>query len=469
MESIETIELGSFNDGPEKIINADTGISSRPSVNFGPGAELLMNDKKINSNENMESDINLGDLENLEKELNDTTFTLDKNENSSRYHENKSSLFNNDEEDSKIKINISKTINEAEPEDSTGMGFLNFGTQETKPSTPVDKTWDGFATFNDIPIGENKTDPKPQMSKEELLKEKFSVLKKLEDLEKKGVELTKKYNMESSLAEMQGEYETIISEKEKSNSVKFQGRMLMAAITGLEFLNNKFDPFDLKLDGWAEQVNESIDDYDDIFAELHDKYKSKAKLAPELKLMFQLGGGAIMLHMTNTMFKTSMPGMDDIMRDNPDLMEQFTKAAVDKMGDENPGLSGFMNNIMQPDIPTPQGPPPPAAVRTQGSYSEPVVDRQADVRISNRPDLSYGRGNTDGISISESFLDTNVVEQTKPIELRDEMSGPTDINELLSGIKNKNDEEPVSLNIGDKQPKSKRKNRSDKNTISLNI
>ena len=65
MESIETIELGSFNDGPEKIINADTGISSRPSVNFGPGAELLMNDKKINSNENMESDINLGDLENL--------------------------------------------------------------------------------------------------------------------------------------------------------------------------------------------------------------------------------------------------------------------------------------------------------------------------------------------------------------------------------------------------------------------
>ena len=275
--------------------------------------------------------------------------------------------------------------------------------------------------------------------------------------------------MESSLNEMQGEYEMLIDEKEKSNSVKFQGRMLMAAITGLEFLNNKFDPFDLKLDGWAEQVNEGIDDYDDIFSELHDKYKSKAKLAPELKLMFQLGGGAIMLHMTNTMFKTSMPGMDDIMRDNPDLMEQFTKAAVDKMGDDNPGLSGFMNNIMQPDIPTPRGPPPPEAVRTQDVYSAPVVDRQADVRISNRPDLSYGRGNTDGISISETFLDTDVQEQSKPIELRDEMNGPTDINELLSGIKNKKEEEVVSLNIGDKQPKSKRKNRSDKNTISLDI
>ena len=31
----------------------------------------------------------------------------------------------------------------------------------------------------------------------------------------------------------------IISNKEKPNSVKFQSRMLMAAITGIEFLNNK--------------------------------------------------------------------------------------------------------------------------------------------------------------------------------------------------------------------------------------
>ena len=26
----------------------------------------------------------------------------------------------------------------------------------------------------------------------------------------------------------------------------------------LEFLNNRFDPFDLKLDGWSEQINENI-------------------------------------------------------------------------------------------------------------------------------------------------------------------------------------------------------------------
>ena len=37
----------------------------------------------------------------------------------------------------------------------------------------------------------------------------------------------------------------------------------MAAITGLEFLNNKFDPFDVKLDGWSESINENIIDYED--------------------------------------------------------------------------------------------------------------------------------------------------------------------------------------------------------------
>ena len=74
--------------------------------------------------------------------------------------------------------------------------------------------------------------------------------------------------------------------------------MLMAFVSGLEFLNNKFDPFDLKLDGWAEAVNENMDEYDEVFGELHQKYSSKAKIAPELKLLFMLGGSGLMLHMT---------------------------------------------------------------------------------------------------------------------------------------------------------------------------
>ena len=56
-----------------------------------------------------------------------------------------------------------------------------------------------------------------------------------------------------------------------------------------------------------------------------------------------LGGSAAMLHMTNTMFKSAMPGMDDIMRQNPDLMKQFSSAAMNATAEKSPGFSNFMN------------------------------------------------------------------------------------------------------------------------------
>ena len=191
---------------------------------------------------------------------------------------------------------------------------------KTNPKTQTD---DGFKTFNDIPVAPSAPPPQVKLSPEETLREKLKILRKLEALEKKGIQLTKKYTMDSPLAEMKGEYEMIKSEKEKKNSIKFQAKMLLAFVSGLEFLNGRFDPFDLKLDGWSEAVNENIDEYDDVFGELHEKYGGKAKMAPELKLLFMLGGSAAMLHMTNTMFKSAMPGMDDIMRQNPELMQQF--------------------------------------------------------------------------------------------------------------------------------------------------
>ena len=71
----------------------------------------------------------------------------------------------------------------------------------------------------------------PKLTKEETIREKFNYLRKLEALEKKGVELTKKYSMESNLAEMMREYQMVMAEKERQNSIKFQGNISML-ITG---------------------------------------------------------------------------------------------------------------------------------------------------------------------------------------------------------------------------------------------
>jgi hypothetical protein len=318
--------------------------------------------------------------------------------------------------------------------------------------------------------------------------------------------------MESSLLEMKGEYETHVEEREKKNSIKFQQKLLMTAITGIEFLNNKFDPFDLKLDGWSEQINENVDDYDEIFAELHEKYKSKAKMAPELKLLFQLGGSAIMLHMTNTMFKSAMPGMDDIMRQNPELMKQFTQAAVNTMSQSSPNFGNFMGDMMggmgggggaaqyqqqQPpsNFNTQRPPPPPVA--TKGPNSIPPPRREGD--ISNRPDLNFGRGSmNDGVNLSENYINPYESKRGAPPPLpqnpRPEMKGPSDINNILSGLKTKNvnitpssssfsnvnqvsEDKGSTISISELKDlqnenmpnKTKRKPKSERNTISLDI
>jgi len=485
---------------PAVELNESSSLSQKPSVNFGGGIELLMNDKHMNDGKKKSSsDIGLGDLNNLEDELNDLV-----EEPKSAPAISKSGLFNTSifgGGGGGIKLNTSPIDEDAEERkndagDNVSIGSIvsvsNVGKATASSSGSDGKTWDGFTKFNNVPINPDKNiSDRPKLSPEETLVEKFKVLRKLEEIERKGGKLTKKYSMESALSEMQGEYEMIIAEKERSNSCKFQGKMLMAAITGLEFLNNKFDPFDVKLDGWGEQVNENIDEYDEIFGELHEKYKSKAKMAPELKLLFQLGGSAIMVHMSNTMFKSSMPGMDDIMKQNPELMQQFTSAAVNSMQNTNPGFSGFMGNFM-PGESNVRPPPPPMQTQTNRSQSERTAPP------ANRPDLMRAR-NDDGINIQEQFAAYGGKE-TAEKTMRPEMKGPSDISDILSGLKTmstnnlpqsnststdnvpKNNDESTNKVINpptitksqmpskkSHSAKTPRKQKSDKNTVSLDI
>lgn len=422
-----------MNQEPEIIeIGLDDNLKSS---NFGGGLELLMNDKKSHKNN---ASVDFEDLNILEKELNDISQDYDTLPPKSP-QEYTSDLFNitknNENTEPKIKFDdIDTTSDYYEKEKSPSIGRSTAHFNDEQPN------WDGYQKFN-ANINPDKATPTPQMSKEELLKEKFKYLKKLEALEKK-VELSKKYTMESSLSEMQGEYESIMEEKNKSNSVKFQGNMMMAFINGLEFLNGRFDPFDIKLDGLSDQVTENITDYDEVFGELYEKYKSKASLAPELKLLFQLGGSAMMVHMTNTMFKSSMPNMDDVLRQNPDLMRSFQQAAVNSMSSNAPGLSSFMDGMLNDT--NRRGPPPPIPTQRQENYEERSYSKQPESdnysnRGGNNPYGQFKFGDEvkeDGIRINERQTTLQQSKRGTPIA-RTEMKGPSDINDLLGKLKTK--------------------------------
>lgn len=399
-----------------KEISIDQSMDLK-DANFGSGIELLMNDKVKNQKKSPSSN----SLKDLEYELNSIDVKdgppMSLGDNKEVAYKEKESFQN------KPVIQIAKA--------TSGMEIKN-------------ETWDGFKDINSVNLG-SETSHATKLNKEQLLKEKFEILRKLETLESKGATLSKKYSMDSDLNEMKGEFEFLMNEKEKDNSMKFQGKVLTTLITGIEFLNNKFDPFDIKLDGWSEQINENVDDFDEIFAELHEKYKSKAKMAPEIKLLFQLASSGIMIHMTNTMFKSALPGMDDIMRQNPDLMNHFTKAAMSSMEQSSPGLSNFMNDM----------------------------------------GMSHGRNEpTDMRSQPEEFQRSSAPPPRPPPPMRNEMKGPTNIDSLLSNLGKssaKNDikvennstisiEDLETLSVGSRgSGKKSSKRKSDKTTISLAI
>lgn len=273
---------------------------------------------------------------------------------------------------------------------------------------------------------------------EKEMQEKKEILYQMDRLEAKGYRLPRKFSMQSDLEEMRAEYHRILREKEVDASVRFQRKMMMAMVTGIEFLNGRFDPFGMKLDGWSEQVHENVTDYDDIFEELHEKYKNTGKkMAPELRLMMSLSGSAFMFHLTNSMFKqTQLPGVEQVLRSNPDLMRQFQQAAAQQVNDLNsmsanldrqapmaPGLStpsaargpggglfsmvgnlfGGMASPMQ--APSQMRPPAPPS-------SEPAIESIIqDVRdeLSSEPPSNYNRVET--MSVSDEEI-TSIIEDT---------------------------------------------------------
>ena len=156
--------------------------------------------------------------------------------------------------------------------------------------------------------------------------EKADLLNKLTRLEKKGFSVNKKLNAYSNVDDLRTEYKRIKYSIEVEQSLKFSRRMLIACVTGVEFLNKRYNPLDIHLEGWSESVMENVDDYDGVFEELYNKYKTKVNVAPEVKLIMMLGGSAMMFHLTNSMFKAAIPNMNDVMKQNPDLVKNMISA-----------------------------------------------------------------------------------------------------------------------------------------------
>jgi len=271
------------------------------------------------------------------------------------------------------------------------------------------------------------------------LNEKRDLLYQMDRLESKGYKLPFKFNMETDIDEMRSEYNKLIKEKEIDASIRFQRKMMMAFVTGSEYLNTRYDPFSIRLDGWSEQVHDNILDYDDIFEELHLKYKSTGKkMSPELRLFISLSGSAFMFHLTSRMFKeTPLPDVENVLRSNPELMKQFQQAATKQYitgntntqqrsnpqdNGMNSGLFGMVSNMFNN---LGGGPSRPKMYRDEDEASEASVRkynkprRDIDSIINNvhsKISFDQEQNNIETLSVSDEEI-TSIIEDTADIRI----------------------------------------------------
>ena len=473
---MEVIDLGALNE----INDLPMHESSRTGANFGSGIELLMNENKISS----KVDLNLGELDNLEDELNELSgrnTPPQNNGNTRSFSGMESNLFGFGKSDEEPV----RTARHEEYNDS------NLG-QATRESIGTAKTWDGFSKMGEMPLND-EIRVSSTMNEREKRRKKRAMIKKLEDWYEKGlIKHTSHFTLDSDYDEIEDEYETALEDKRKKDSIKLQGWWFMTFINSLEYANTAFNPFDLNLDGWGEQINEDIDSYEEIFSELHDKYKG-GKLAPEISLLLRVGFSGAVLNFSNKALSSAAPAFNDVIKQSPELMKMFTNATVSSMSQESPGFA-MASNFMKETENKPRGPPPPAPVKTQNlpPQARPGMNYTSEAP-SNRPDINASRGamfREQGVDMNPQQNINEPIRSIRPQVQRQEMKGPqsSDIDNILAGLKTRtvnihetvpsqsvDEDSVISISsLKDMQntnlPKrSRKKNTSNKNTISLDI
>jgi len=461
MEAIDLTDLEPIN------ISLGGMETSKSTSSLGEGMELLMNDKK--SNDTSKTKIDLGELDKLEEELNDLSSINIQTDYSSGNPDLKKVDTNNSFggfAKSMFGMNENKNVEPVTGNDS------KLGSSTAESMGAQSKTWDGFTKLSGMG-GDSKPSSSNNMTDREKRRKKRMMLKHLDDWHEKGIiKNMSKLTLESNYDEIEDEYEGALDDKRKRDSVKIQQNWLITMVNTIEYGNSMFDPFGVSLDGWGESISEDVDSYNEIFEELHEKYKG-GKMSPELSLLLRLGFSASVVHFSNKALSTAAPGFNDVIKQSPELMRMFTDATMNSMKETAPGMS-FASELLQQNKPGTNN-PPPAAVRTR------------DQAPQQRPGMNFTSNDSSigSTMFRESGVNVDARSSVNEPSVRPEMSGPrnTDINDILSGLKTKNvdirsdakdNDSVVSISsIKDMSetilPKKSSRRKSDKNVVSLDI
>lgn len=166
----------------------------------------------------------------------------------------------------------------------------------------------------------NLSEPEPvapkKLTPQEIRMKKIELLRKLSELKLRGYKLSREYDFNSSIEEMEYEEDMLKSFADKRNGIKLYKNLIMNGCSVIEFFNDKYDPFKFKLSGWSEHMNVEVDNYDDVLEELYEKYRgSGGSMPPEVKLLLLVLASASAFHFSKN-FESKIPGLNKMYTNN---------------------------------------------------------------------------------------------------------------------------------------------------------
>lgn len=309
--------------------------------------------------------------------------------------------------------------------------------------------------------------------------QKFKKMEKYAELlsiKRAGITLTKNYNLDSDYEEMCFEVKYWNDFQNKKDGVELGKGFLVNAVTALEFMNESYDPFGLKLKGWSEQIELNKESYSSVLGELYDKYKSSGKkMEPEIKLILMISASAASFHASKKMAE-SLPGLDSVLQSNPELLSKLQGAINTNISNQGKKKTESQEEIQKKMYDQMQ------KVKQQQQRLEELKKAQANVnsntqKIEEQMNMlnrtqnvkKDNEGRADLSSILSKIKAQNVARKADEVinnKLSESSSSSEDERVSIKSEKNSDSISGTSITLGS-DGKPKKKKRSGKSTISI--
>ena len=291
-----------------------------------------------------------------------------------------------------------------------------------------------------------------RMSDENIMKEKYEILRKFDRLAKLGVPMRKRFTLDSPIEEMKLELEFIRREKAMDQTIKQFCEWYITGMSALEWSSKNVSlvqAFGLQLDGLSESAQMNVGDMEEDFEELYDLYGDKLKMHPLVRIPIRTCMMVYMVHLTNQMArKAPIPNIDEILKTNPDIARQLATAAMQQQSQSmkqqqqaappptssfNPlaGLSSFMSSMVPPPPQqTSVRPPPPSTIKSPVKIARPNPQPPIQRSAPEAPPVPSREMNAPPMSIDDLLKSVNANIETKKVSTTSKKGGSTGKNSV---------------------------------------